>query len=143
MKIVNKRAKFDYKIIDKFEAGIVLTGSEVKAVKKGRVDISHSYAKIINNEAYLINTTIETETGKDSKQNRTRKLLLHKDQIISIKSKIKGKALTLIPARMYNKGRLIKLELALAKTKKKYEKRESMKKAELERQIERELKDYK
>jgi SsrA-binding protein len=138
MRIVNKKAKFNYKLFEKFEAGLVLTGAEVKAVKRGIVDISHSYAKIIGDEAYLVNTNIAVE-GKDA--TRTRKLLLHRRELMSIKSKIKAKKLTLVPTKLYTKGRLVKVEIALAKTKRKFEKKESIKKKDIERDIEAELKN--
>lgn len=142
MRKVNKRAKYDYKILEKFEAGVVLSGAEVKAVKNGNVDLSASYAKIINDEAYLINVNIPVPGKKDYDSQRTRKLLLHKNEIISIKTKIEGKRLTLVPVSMYTKGRLVKVEIALAKPKRKFEKKEQKKKKDIERQIERELKDY-
>jgi SsrA-binding protein len=133
MKITNKKAKFNYKVLEKHEAGIVLTGNEVKAIRNGQVDLSQAYAKIVDNEMYLINANIST--------NRTRKLLLHKDQIISIQSKIKAKKLTLVPLSLYNKGALIKVELALAKAKRKFEKKEAIKRKEIEREIEKEFKN--
>jgi SsrA-binding protein len=133
MRIVNKKAKFNYKLLEKYEAGIVLTGHEVKAIRNGQADLSQAYAKIIDHEMYLINANIST--------NRTRKLLLHKDQIISIQSKIKAKKLTLVPLSLYNKAALIKVELALAKAKRKFEKKEAIKRKEIEREIEKEFKN--
>lgn len=140
MQVINKKAKFKYKLLERLEAGIVLTGAEVKALRAGKVDISNSYAKIINNEAYLVNANIPIEGKKDYDSTRSRKLLLHKDQIIQLKSKIKAKRLTLVPVRMYTKGNLVKVEIALAKAKREFEKREKIKEKDLERQIERELK---
>lgn len=137
MKILNKKAKFNYKLYDKFEAGVVLTGSEVKAVKGGKVDLTNSFVKIIGGEAFLINANIAVN-GKDA--TKTRKLLLHKGELISIKTKIKAKKLTLIPTKLYTRRRLIKLEVALAKTKRKFEKRQAIKRKDIEREIERELK---
>lgn len=141
MQIINKKARFKYKLLESLEAGIVLNGAEVKALRAGKVDISNSHAKIINNEAYLINANIPVEGKKDYDSTRSRKLLLHKDQIIQLKSKIKAKRLTLVPVRMYTKGNLVKVEIALAKAKREFEKREKIKEKDLERQIERELKD--
>jgi len=127
MRIVNKRVGRDYRLFDKYEAGISLTGAEVKAIRNGQADISSAYAKIINNEIYLINANIQTT--------RTRKLLLKKAEIVSIQTKIKQKKLTLVPTKLYTKGRLIKAEIALAKAKRKFEKKEAIKKRDLEREI--------
>ncbi|MCH7641494.1 SsrA-binding protein SmpB [Patescibacteria group bacterium] len=143
MKITNKRARFNYKLFDKYEAGLVLNGAEVKAIRRGSADLSQSYAKIIDDEVYLINANIPVEGKKDYSPTRTRKLLLHKDQIISIKSKVKAKKLTLVPTKLYTKGRLIKAELALAKAKRKFEKKEAIKRKDIERDIERELRGEK
>jgi len=139
MKIINKKANFQYKLEnERFEAGIALTGGEVKAVRNGRGDISQSYAKVLNGEIFLINANLPVLGAKVS-PTRSRKLLLHKKEIISILTKAKQKKLTLIPTKLYTKGRLIKAELALGKSKKKYEKRESIKKKDIERQIEQEF----
>lgn len=140
MLIKNKKAKFKYKIFEKFEAGLLLTGAEVKAIKSGRVDITQSYAKIIGTDAFLINAVIQVLDGDPA---RTRKLLLHKKQIISIHSKIKAREMAFIPTKLYNKGRLIKVELALAKGKKTFEKRQSIKKKDIERELGRELRGEK
>lgn len=143
MRVKNKKAGYNYNLYEKFEAGISLVGGEAKSVKVGRVDINQSYAKIINGQAYLINANIPIEGKKNYSSTRTRKLLLHKSEIISIQSKIKAKKLTIVPIVMYTKGRLIKVGLALAKAKRKFEKRESIKKKDIEREIEKELKDLK
>lgn len=138
MQITNKKARFDYRLFDKYEAGVSLTGAEVKAIRAGHVDISQAYGKIINGEIYLLNASF---TGEGvSHPTRTRKLLLHKKQIISILTKIKQKKLTLVPTKLYTKGRLIKAEIALAKTKRKFEKKEAIKRKDIEREIKRELK---
>lgn len=141
MKIINKKATFHYKFIERFEAGIVLSGGEVKSLKTNRADISNSYAKIVNGEVYLINANIPIEGKKDYSSTRSRKILLHKSEIISIKSKIQAKKLTLVPLKVYNKRRLIKIELALAKPKREFEKRQTIKKKDLEREIAQELKN--
>lgn len=135
MKILNKRARHHYKILEEIEAGISLTGAEVKALRAGKANISQSHGKIIGQEAFLVNANIST----GEKPTRTRKLLLHKREIVSLSSKIKAKKLTLIPLKIYTKGRLIKVKLALAKSKRKFEKKESLKKADIKREIEREL----
>lgn len=136
MHIFNKRAKRNYKILETITAGIVLTGEEVKAARANKVNLDLSFAKIINNEVFLINATITTKNP----QSKSKKLLLNKKEIISLKTKIKSRNLTLIPLKMYTKGPLIKLELGLGKTKRKFEKRESLKKRDIQRDIERELK---
>lgn len=137
--IENRKARFEYQIFESIEAGIVLLGGEVKSIRGRRATISESYAKIINSEVFLINANIPIEGKKDYDPNRTRKLLLSKDQIISISSKIKAKKLTLVPLKLYTKGRLIKVQLALAKSKRKFEKKQSLKEKDLEREIQSEL----
>lgn len=140
MKRINKKANFNYELFDKFEAGISLLGVEVKELRKGSIDLSRSYAKIIDGEVYLINANIPVSGKKDYKPTRSRKLLLNKNQIILIQSKIKAKKLTLVPTKVYTKGRLIKAEIALAKAKRKFEQKEAIKRKDIEREIERELK---
>lgn len=140
MKRINKKANFNYELFDKFEAGISLLGVEVKELRKGSIDLSRSYAKIIDGEVYLINANIPVPGKKDYQSTRSRKLLLNKNQIISIQSKIKAKKLTLVPTKVYTKGRLIKAEIALAKAKRKFEQKEAIKRKDIEREIERELK---
>lgn len=139
MKIFNKRAKFNYRLFERYEVGISLMGGEVKSIRRGSTNLSHSYAKIIDDEIYLVNANIPVEGKKDYSPTRTRKLLLHRNQIISIKSKIKAKRLTLVPTKVYTKGRLIKAEIALAKAKRRFEKKEAIKRKDIEREIEREL----
>ena len=138
MKILNRKAKFNYRLLERFEAGIALKGSEVKAIKRGQIDLAASYVKIINNEAYLINANIAVE----EKQTRTRKLLLKKKQIVAIGAKIKTKRLTIVPTKVYTRGRLVKVEIALAKRRKNYEKKEVIKRRDIEREIEQELKGH-
>ena len=140
MRIINKKARFNYNLLEKFEAGISLIGAEAKALRIRGADLSSSFAKIIEDEVYLINVNIPVEGKKDYNPTRSRKLLLHKDQIISLQSKIKAKKLTLVPTKVYTKGRLVKVEIALAKSKRQFEKKEAMKKKDIEREIEKELK---
>jgi SsrA-binding protein len=139
MKSLNRSARFNYKILETYEAGIELKGIETKTIKARGVDLSRSFGKIIGGEAYLINASIPLQNASDVSPTRTRKLLLHKKQIITILSKIKAKKLTLIPLKVYTKGRLIKVEVALAKAKRQFEKREAIKRKDIEREIEREL----
>ncbi len=127
MRYLNKRANFDYQLLEKFEAGIVLHGDEVKAIRLGRVNLSESYVKIVNSEAILLNANIATT--------RTRKLLLHRKEIDSLIGKIKGKNLTLVPVSLYTKGRLVKLEIALAKSKREFEKKAKIRERDLEREL--------
>ncbi len=143
MKIINRKAFYNYTIGDRFEAGINLFGAEVKAVRLGHADLTSSFVRIIGSEAYLVNAKIfpyEYARPEQYDPNRTRKCLLHKKQIISLKSKTEGSALTLVPVSLYTKGNLIKLELALAKSKKKFEKKQTLKKKDLDREIEEALK---
>jgi SsrA-binding protein len=139
MKIDNKRAFFDYTILEKFEAGINLYGAEVKAVRLGHADLTGSHVRIMGNEAYLINAKIfpyEYSRPEKYDEERTRKLLLHKKEIIALKSKTEGQNLTLVPLSMYTTKSFIKVEIALGKGKKQYDKKESIKKKDIERQIE-------
>lgn len=137
----NKKAYFDYEILEKIETGIVLSGMEIKATKTGKASLAGSFAIIRNNQAYLLNLSIAPYQPKNINfkyiPDRTRKLLLHKKQITYLLSKKRQKNLTLIPLRMYNKNGLIKIELGLAKGKRKFDKRETLKKKDLKRKIDR------
>lgn len=139
--ITNKKAYFDYEILEKFEAGIVLSGIETKAVKTGKAILTGSFAIIRDNKAFLINCSISPYQPKNINfvynPDITRKLLLNKKEIEYLRGKIKEKNLTLIPLRMYNKRGLIKIELGLAKGKKKFDKRAIIKKRDVERKINR------
>ncbi len=141
MKIPNKQAYHDYQIFEHFEAGINLLGAEVKAVKQGNVDINGSHVRIVGSEAYLINAKIypyQYARPEAYDERRTRKLLLHKKEIIALKSKIDGQNLTIVPISLYTHNNLIKLELALAKGKKQYQKKEAIKQRDLQRQVDEE-----
>lgn len=142
MKIVNKKATFDYEILEKLEAGINLYGAEVKAIRLGHADLTGSFVKIVGSEAYLLNAKIfpykySSPEGYDER--RTRKLLLHKREIISLKSRIEGANLSLVPISIYTTKGFIKVEIGLGKGKKEYDKRESIKKRDIQRSIEQEL----
>jgi len=139
MRIINKKANFNYNLYDRVEAGVSLKGAEVKAIKENRADLGNSYVKIVKGEAYIINANIPTEGLVNYDPTQSRKLLLHRTELTSLITKMKQKKLTLIPTKVYTKGRLVKLEIALAKTKRKFEKKESIKRKDLEREIEREL----
>ena len=143
MKITNRRAFYDFQILERFEAGIRLTGAEVKSVRGERASLTGSFVKIIGGEAYLVNALIppyEYARPADYDEKRTRKLLLHKAQLLTFKHKLASTSLTLVPLSIYIKKGLIKLEIGLAKGKKAYEKREALKKRDLERDLSQELK---
>ncbi|HVA96784.1 MAG TPA: SsrA-binding protein SmpB [Candidatus Acidoferrales bacterium] len=143
MKITNRKASFDYQLLDRFEAGINLLGAEVKAVREGHVDLTGSFVRILGNEAHLVNANIfpyEYARPESYDSRRTRKLLLHKKEIISLKSKMDGSNLTIVPVSLYTKHGLIKIELALAKSKKKFDKKEAIKRRDIDRDTQQELK---
>ena len=126
----NKKAYFEYIIIDKLEAGISLTGTEVKSVRNGKVNLKGSFVNIIDGEAFLNNCHIaECDNGSFNNHEpmRTRKLLLHKREINKLSAQIKEKGLTIVPLSMYFSNGKIKVEIALAKGKKLWDKRESLK----------------
>jgi len=142
MKISNKKAHFEYKLEqDKFEAGISLSGGEAKAVRCGHADLSRSVARVVGGEIFLINANIPIIGAKNYTATRMRKLLLHKNEIVSVSTKMKQFKLTLVPVSIYNKGRLIKLGLALGRPRHKFEKKETIKRKDIEREINRELKN--
>ena len=140
----NRKAYFDYEILEKFEAGLVLSGAEVKSIRGGRMNLAGSYVNFHNGEPYLIGASIAPYQPKnqpsDYDPSRTRKLLLNKKEIDYISGKTKQKGLTLIPLRVYNKGRRIKIEIGLARGKKQYDKRASIAQKETQRKIERAIK---
>lgn len=138
MELVNKKVSFDYDVIEKFEAGIVLTGEEVKAIRSNNVDFGGSHVMIVGGEAFVINLHIGIKEGDTRK---TRKLLLNKKEIISLKSKKEAGSLTIVPTKLYNNGTKFKLEVALVRGKKTRQKRDSLKKADIRREIERELRE--
>ena len=134
----NRKARYNYFFIEVFEAGIQLMGSEIKSLRDGRVDISESFAREVNNEIFLINSYFSkyaSSSYMNHDESRPRKLLLHKKEIKKISGKIKKESLTLIPTKIYfNKKGIAKLELALSKGKKLYDKREVKKKRSWERE---------
>ncbi|MCJ7805251.1 SsrA-binding protein SmpB [Patescibacteria group bacterium] len=141
MKIPNKRARYEYSLeSDRFEAGLVLSGGEAKAIRTGHADLTRSVARILNGEGWLINANIPFEGAPKYNPTRSRKLLLHKQEITSILTKMKQRRLTLVPVSLYTTGRLIKLALALGKPKRQFEKKEAIKRKDIQRDIERELK---
>lgn len=142
MKIINKKALHNYHILEKLEAGIILSGSEVKSIRSGRIDLGESYVRILNGEAYLLNANISRfaqTSQKDYDATKTRKLLLHKDQINSLIGKTQGQWVTLVPVSIYEKNNRFKIEVGLAKSKKEYDKREVIKERDHIRRVEQEL----
>lgn len=142
--VINRRAKYDYTILEKFEAGLVLAGHEVKSAKKGHMSLKGSYVTINEKEAWLINAFISPYQPKNTPEDydpaRSRKLLLHKKEINSLIGKKKQKGLTLVPLRVYTKHNRVKLEFALGQGKRKIDKREKIKQRETKRSIDRALK---
>jgi len=138
----NRRAKFDYQILEIFEAGLVLQGTEVRAAKEGKMSIKGSFVRFINNEPFLINSHIgphkHTREKDQHQADRTRKALLHKAEIKRLLGKTKEKGLTLVPLRVYNKKGKLKLEFAIGRGKSKIDKRETIKKREIARRIRKE-----
>lgn len=139
----NKKAFYEYHILETFEAGLQLKGSEVKSVREGKASLKESYVLIKKGEAWLRGAHISSysHTGFEGHELvRNRKLLLHKKEILKINSKLAEKGLTAVPIKLYLKDGLVKLEFGLAKGKKLFDKRESKKKKDIERDIQRALK---
>ena len=136
MEIKNKKAYFNYFIEDEIEAGLVLVGTEIKSVRKGSIDISDSYIRIKNNEAYIINMFIEKyDSGSifNHDPSRERKLLMHKKEIKKLLEKVKKEGYSIIPLKVYIKEGKAKILIGVARGKKLYDKRETIKKRDLER----------
>ena len=135
----NKRAYFDYEILDKYEAGVSLRGFEVKAIRSGRINISGAFVVIKNEEAWLLNADIPPYQPDNAPENydskRSRRLLLKKPEIRELIGKTNEKGLTLMPLKVYTKNHKIKLEIGLGKAKKSRDKREAIKKKEVKREI--------
>lgn len=141
----NKKALSDFFILDSFEAGIELWGSEVKSVRDHRVNLKDSYARIKNSELYLLNMHISPYANsriEDMDPKRARKLLMHRREIDRIQGKLTDKSLTLVPLKLYFKKNIVKAEIALAKGKNKRDKRKDIIEKEHSREIKRALKKY-
>lgn len=137
MEVINKKARFDYILEKELEAGIELCGTEVKSIRKGSVDLKDTFVNIKNNEAYILNMYVARyEEGNqfNHDERRTRKLLLHKKEILKLKSEIKENGKTIVPVKLFMKNGKVKLLIAVAKGKKLYDKREALKKKDLERE---------
>ncbi len=142
VRIVNRRAKYDYHLLEKFEAGIALIGPEVKSAKAGKMSLGGSFVRIRDNEAWLLNAYINPYPFADNRDydpRRTRKLLLHKNELLKLSQQTKEKNLTIVPLSCYTKGQKIKLEIALARGKKKHDKRETKRKKALKKEAEQAL----
>ena len=138
--VKNKKAYFDYEIESDIEAGIVLTGTEIKSVRKGSVDLKDTYARIKNNEVELINMYIAPyEEGNrfNHEERRTRKLLLHKNEIKKLKESVDREGYSLLPLKLYFKRNRVKILLGVGKGKKSFDKREAIKKRDMERESRR------
>lgn len=139
----NRKIHFDYEILDKYECGIELLGTEVKSVRGGRMSLEGSFVIIRGGEAFIINASIPpyqmANAPKDYDPLRNRRLLLTKKEIAELAETEKNKSLTIVPMSVYNKGRKVKVEIALVKGKKKHDKRETTKKRETDREIRREF----
>lgn len=142
--IKNKKATFNFEVLDRIEAGVVLFGFEVKSVRKGNGSLDGSYVTIVNGEIFLKNAFIapyqEKNTPANYEPRRLRKLLLKKVEIAKLLDRKKGESLTFIPLSWYNRGRNIKLEVGIARGKKKHDKRETIKKRDQERDVGRKFK---
>lgn len=139
----NRRARFDYEILDTWEAGLVLLGSEVKSLREGRVDLKDSYAHVHRGEAWLVGVRIAPyEYARDGghEPERERKLLLHKREIERISATLAEKGLTLLPIKMYFKDGIVKVELGMARGKAQRDKRETIKRRQAEREMDRAIK---
>ncbi len=141
----NRKVYFNYEILEKYETGIKLLGTEVKSVRGGRMSLEGAFVIVRGGEAYLVNASIPPcqvkNAPKDYDPLRNRKLLLTKKEIAELAGSEKNKSLTIVPISLYNKGRKIKVEIALVKGKKKYDKRETIKKRDTEREMRRTLKN--
>ena len=139
----NRRARHDYELLERFEAGVVLTGTEVKSLRQGRASLAQAYADVRGSEVWLVGANIATyDQGNIANHDpeRDRKLLLHRREIASLIGKVREKGLTLVPTRLYFKNGRAKVELALARGKEGRDKRRDIAERETKRRIERELK---
>ncbi len=139
----NRRARYDYQLLERFEAGIALTGTEVKSLRDGRATLAQAYAEVREGEAWLVGAEIATyDQGNRANHDptRPRKLLLHRREIDSLYGKVREKGLTVVPTRLYFKDGRVKVELALARGKERLDKRRDLQERDARRQMERALK---
>ena len=140
----NRKANHNYKIIEKYEAGMVLTGSEVKSIRNNKISIKEAYVRIINNELFIIGMNIsgyENSGYSDHNPTSDRKLLVHRREILKIKKLVEEKGRTLVPLKVYFKKGRAKLEFGLGQGKKLWDKRQDIKDKQLNRRIDRKIKD--
>jgi SsrA-binding protein len=141
---VNRRATHDYFIDDRIEAGLVLTGTEIKSIREGRVNLREGYARIVDGEAWLVNVHIapyEQGNRYNHEPLRDRKLLLHRDEISALIGRVRQRGYTLVPLQLYLKHGRAKVELGLARGKREFDKRESIARREAQREIDRHLRE--
>ena len=142
IEIKNKKASFDYFIEDTYECGIVLTGTEIKSIRKGSCNLKDSYARVKNNEVFVINMFISKyEFGNifNHDERRERKLLLHKQEILKIRDKVEKEGYSLVPVKLYLKDGRAKILLGIARGKKLYDKRLSLKEKDIKREMEKNI----
>lgn len=140
---LNRRARHDYAVEETLEAGLVLTGTEIKSIRAGRVNLAEAYARIERGEAWLIGAHIATyEQGNrnNHEPTRTRKLLLHRDQIAELMGRTQAKGQTLVPLRLYLRNGMAKLEIGIARGKKTHDKRRTIAERDMRRELERDVK---
>lgn len=145
MEIKNRKAYYDYDIETEYEAGIVLKGTEIKSIREGKANLKDSYAIIKNGETFLLNMHISPyEKGNifNHEETRTRKLLLNKKEILKIKEAIERDGYTLVPIKLYFKKNRAKISIGIARGKKNYDKREAIKKKDIEREVRKQLKNF-
>lgn len=143
MEILNRKARYDYFVEEEIEAGIVLTGTEIKSIRMGKVNLKDSYAIIRNEEIFLLNTHISSyEKGNifNHEEDRTRKLLLHKKEILKLRDKLEVEGYTLVPLKIYFIKNKAKVLIGVAKGKKNYNKKETIKERDIKREMERNFK---
>jgi SsrA-binding protein len=140
----NSKVRFDYEILDHLTAGLALTGSEVKSIRLGKISLAGAFVAVRGNEAYLLNANIEPYQPKnilvECDPMRPRKLLVSKKELETLVNAEDSKGLTIVPISVYNKGRYIKIDIGIGRGKKKFDKRQSIKKRDIERDIKRTLK---
>lgn len=145
MEIINRRARFDYFIEEEYEAGIELTGTEVKSIRNGHCNIKDSYGIVRNNEIFLLNMYVgQYKEGNifNHSETRTRKLLLHKKEIKKISQDIELKSLTIVPLKLYFKDSKLKVLIGVCRGKKTFDKRETIKNRDIDREVKKNLKNY-
>jgi len=138
MKTINRQARFDYELKDRLEVGVVLSGAETKSAKNGSLDLNHAFCKFRDGELWIYNLHIYPyafANNESYQPDRARKLLLAKKEAIALQSRMKQGRLLLVPTAVYTKKGLVKIEVALARGKRKYEKREAIKKRDLDREM--------